>query len=131
MKNPIPGSLPTWCEEMRRQATYDRDGGRLDTRVDNHCLLDLLDLLEACRVALGAQQAQHWQPIDTAPKDGTPVLVLAADNERFVGCWKRGGWELFGAYARIAPVYCWMPLADPPVVAEGIGRAPQPAEEQK
>lgn len=57
---------------------------------------------------------QGWQPIETAPKDGTPLLVLADDNEMFVGCWKRGGWELFGAYARISPVHMWMPLPDPP-----------------
>lgn len=61
----------------------------------------------------------QWQPIETAPKDGTPVLILAADDERFVGCWKHNAWELFGAYARISPVLMWMPLPDPPTPTEG------------
>lgn len=32
---------------MRKQAEFDRDNGRLNTLVDNHCLLDLLDVLAA------------------------------------------------------------------------------------
>lgn len=60
---------------------------------------------------------REWQPIETAPKDGTPILILALDDERFVGCWKRGGWELFGAYVRIDPTRAWMPLPAPPVAA--------------
>ena len=38
-----------WMEEMRKQAEFDRDNGRLNTVVDNHCLLAVLAEVAALR----------------------------------------------------------------------------------
>lgn len=68
-----------------------------------------------------------WQPIDSAPKDGMPILVSAA-GEICVAAWtegfKEGGWVGWvmghGAVAceddwyRVEPTH-WMPLPEPPV----------------
>jgi hypothetical protein len=71
----------------------------------------------------------EWQPIDTAPKDGTQVLLydpnLADIDEndlddrriptpQLVGWWRNKGWELvhYSAF-RYNPTH-WMPLPDGP-----------------
>ena len=64
-----------------------------------------------------------WQPIETAPKDGTPLLLFARSKSadapvRVVG-WFIGtmGW-IESAFAPNSPVgivpFKWMPLPEPP-----------------
>lgn len=61
---------------------------------------------------------EAWQPIDTAPKDGTPVL-LCGDPKRYgkpvwIGWWMpepHGCWSSFG---RDGSVVGWRPLPSPP-----------------
>lgn len=54
----------------------------------------------------------EWQPIETAPRDRTDVLVLLANNSvrvaRYVVGWATvpGGWTLYPTH--------WMPLPAPP-----------------
>ena len=73
----------------------------------------------------------EWLPIDSAPKDGTTIILGTAsghvafgkwlDNSRTAHPWQ--GWSTnigpFGENARY-PITHWMPLPDPPVVSEII-----------
>jgi hypothetical protein len=64
-----------------------------------------------------------WQPIETAPKDGTPVLIHLNGGMTRIACWKeRGafgaGWRDPIGHAEHAAILGepshWMPLPDPP-----------------
>ena len=57
----------------------------------------------------------EWQPIETAPKDGTEVL-LSEYGEIYIGWCGKNGWHFIGI--DIEPKYNapsnWMPLPPPP-----------------
>lgn len=56
-----------------------------------------------------------WQPIETAPKDGTLVLVWDEDTP-ITASWDEGfGWcdNVRGTYWGFSPTH-WMPLPEPP-----------------
>lgn len=61
----------------------------------------------------------EWQPIETAPKDGTSVLVVGAYGYVLMARWKEmtrvpSRWESYGLGAiRFEPTH-WMPLPEPP-----------------
>jgi hypothetical protein len=64
-----------------------------------------------------------WQSIDTAPRDGTPVLIHLNGGMTRIACWKdRGafgtGWRDPIGHAENAAILGeplhWMPLPDPP-----------------
>jgi len=60
----------------------------------------------------------EWQPIETAPKDGTEVLTCRNGNLMAVAFWRdfRRSWVVSdGAYIR--NVTHWMPLPAPPKVS--------------
>jgi hypothetical protein len=55
----------------------------------------------------------EWQPIDTAPKDGTDVLIFC-DDEIVIGSFAGGMWWFDQIrYEKHAPTH-WMPLPAPP-----------------
>jgi hypothetical protein len=65
----------------------------------------------------------EWQPIETAPKDGTKILVNAGRQGMFVTWWvphiaaklgDRYGWH-YTSNGWLAPLY-WQPLPEPPNV---------------
>lgn len=108
------------------------DGGI--TAIDKAGLTRLLDAAEA-NEALEAAQA--WRPIETAPKDGTWVLVTWAENAgssgddegsqpAVVAQWTtlcngmtvKGHWQFAwfdgGYYGHIYQPTHWMPLPPPP-----------------
>jgi hypothetical protein len=72
---------------------------------------------------------RQWQPIDTAPKDGT-VVILADVHSVWTGFWHNGKdnyWGFEGWYeedqraniltAKPSPATDWMPLPSPPGAA--------------
>lgn len=77
----------------------------------------------------------NWQPIETAPKDGTPVIVGIAGLKNSVGeayWWQgedgRGGWQTWDGANHTRTVYTtlpthWMPFPDEPNVEVGGGRS--------
>lgn len=70
------------------------------------------------------ERVTTWQPIETAPKDGTFVLLLEEDGDPVIGAFVdfkgkepsgyHNGWfdNISGQY-EITPTH-WMPLPDPP-----------------
>lgn len=82
----------------------------------------------------------EWKPIDTAPKDGTHVLVyrsLLGKSDCIVEawwkadvfgdmCWGANGWT----YPDFSPPTHWMPLPAPPALTEtdpiAQGKNPRP-----
>jgi len=78
----------------------------------------------------------EWQPIDTAPKDGTEIDVWVVDSraKQTSGCryenvrWSDGGWKWFDRYYNVSGGYVgidngvnviashWMPLPKPPTL---------------
>lgn len=63
-----------------------------------------------------------WQPIETAPKDGSDVLVSCANGRRMVACWNSGlnhwVWASWSEDSLLRSLVCmptyWSPLPDPP-----------------
>lgn len=61
-----------------------------------------------------------WQPIETAPKDGTHITVFSPHALPCTVHWFDGGWHLsvnqcgeYSAYVWGLPTH-WMPLPPPP-----------------
>lgn len=84
--------------------------------------------------------ARQWQPIETAPKDGTVILAWSEDSKQAEFIWWAGGagepcWVLRdeGTKVHVDWLKGWMPLPDPPqATQEAIPqRPPSPAEETK
>jgi len=61
-----------------------------------------------------------WQPIDTAPKDGTRILVFCSHSNMTVEtCWIKNEITLYGWWwntKELNPPTHWMPLPKPPTV---------------
>ena len=79
---------------------------------------EMLDRLEAeLRRALAVLEAMQWQPIETAPKDYTNILVwndggAHRDGWVSIAYWNDDGWiSPFGG--EYDPTH-WMPLPEPP-----------------
>ncbi len=60
-----------------------------------------------------------WQPINTAPKDGTYVLVYGRHEGVRIGKWETlfDDWEAPYEGGLLEPTH-WMPLPDPPTAEE-------------
>ena len=58
-----------------------------------------------------------WQPIETAPKDGTAALIFSKDDAFgpvIVGWWENDDEAWWGPHSYIVRPTHWMPLPDPP-----------------
>jgi hypothetical protein len=67
------------------------------------------------------EQVREWQPIETAPKDGSEVLVCGWNvcggvkkQVVRVGRWSSNCWQTGHAYNGFMYTTHWMPLPDPP-----------------
>jgi hypothetical protein len=76
-------------------------------------------LNQAIGYAQGQREAMQWQPIQTAPKDGTDILVCGHGVIRTAQWSAKDQTFRVNAYAfiRIDPTH-WMPLPDPPATGE-------------
>lgn len=74
-------------EEACNPVAYSFDD-HIQAHADRATLLRLLDEERARRV--------EWQPIETAPRDGTQVLILQPSGKAAVGLWDKvdNGWRL-------------------------------------
>lgn len=93
----------------------------------NHCQYWLRDVArEQARAAMAQiEVASPWQPIETAPRDGTPILVFYGErigmDRYYVRYWDRGDWATdkegwVDHWRQIRPEQPthWMPLPMPP-----------------
>ena len=77
--------------------------------------------IQACWVAVAAacQQREDWQPIETAPKDKTPVMVFDKNHDNgkmAVAVWENDEHYIIEEQSipiGIFPTH-WMPLPEPP-----------------
>ena len=63
------------------------------------------------KAAVAVAESMTWKPLDTAPKDGTEVLLVDPEVGRIVGCYDAS----FSMW--VAPGYClnptmWMPIPE-------------------
>lgn len=74
--------------------------------------------------AEGLREAAQWQPMATAPKDGTEVLLTNGSYKR-AGWWAkhRNCWSVDAVVPMAEPTH-WMPL---PAAPAGVPPAPRPA----
>ena len=89
--------------------------------------------LETITKAAAALRAQEWQPIETAPRDGTWVLLRGQNSVgvpmvpvvgawRPAGAWKNGAvWVDSGTFKVLIDLTEWRPLPTPPTSDKGEG----------
>lgn len=131
MTDPLPPDLSVErIEELRREyeearATYDHNGNHWSFPVDPKEMAALLSL------AHSAASGSEWRPIESAPKDGTAILIWQPykayvgvgqgfDDWRYgIGYWRTDGSESWGNRnsAEVTPLY-WQPLPPPPTKKE-------------
>ncbi|WP_336817245.1 hypothetical protein [Burkholderia gladioli] len=100
----------------------------LVVRHSNGAWSEVSDKLARFAALLAASPApaiseSEWQPIETAPKDGSPVLLIATRHsmlyphpEVIVGYWRSGWWSGPSALSHVTN---WMPA--PSIVAARKG----------
>lgn len=81
----------------------------------------------AMEAALTAALSAGWRPIESAPKDGTKILIFEPEGEiaivSYVGAASYGDfpWKIWGGYSsyRIDVPTRWQPLPPPPEERKG------------
>lgn len=71
---------------------------------------------EYARAALEAAEAAAWQPIETAPSDGSRILVFGGLHTRVKVAYANGSWWRQRASSTSTPTH-WRPLPPSPEVA--------------
>lgn len=87
---------------------------------DRHArfLVDERDITEAAQALRSQPSVEEWRPIETAPKDGTRVLLGRFDQsarDTAVGFWSgRGTWDDGDFADDMGEFTHWQPLPEPP-----------------
>jgi hypothetical protein len=78
----------------------------------------ICDELDTLLASLSSDPAQGWQDIETAPKDGTEVLLLFPSDTKRTGYWAKSiqRWSVDAVVSMPLPTH-WMPLPEPPKVS--------------
>lgn len=107
MRQVLSQGQDIWLDHQTR--SYEEKSARLDAAARERAeqLEQLLDGFSA------------WQPIETAPRDGTHILVTDVDDPRIttVVAFVHGEWKYCTDHGRISH---WQPLPAPP------GEGPEP-----
>lgn len=126
-KPQMPQGVEFLPKTLRRcaQALECFDDGPADPAVTMHEAANAIDAYRADLTALRAAVPQ-WQPIETAPKDGTPVLVWESEygREALTAAYieftdpppdgYHSGWfDRVHGHSELQPTH-WMPLPHPP-----------------
>jgi hypothetical protein len=86
----------------------------------------LMTRLASVSRRLAALEGEKWQPIETAPKDGTKLLLVCADGWYFVGQWSdraNGHMNWNDGEYTFGNLTHWQPLPPPP--ADALARLQQ------
>ena len=125
-----------------QHAAWTEAGNRLDELVSLHETLPVLTdrqrLIRGCAAMVIGEllirrdrPAGGWQPIETAPKDGSQIVIYWPywSSDPFIANYSgdSGGWEgercltptHAEAYPERQPTH-WMPLPKPPAVDSGV-----------
>jgi len=117
------------------------DCGRMPDDPTHECVFvdmrpdDFRALLREAAAALEAVREDDWQPMETAPKDGTHVMLWIEwiDNRGIpiIGNFRLGRWFSSCCYGgnvasakSMEPLY-WRPLPAPPAIDRARGKAGQ------
>jgi hypothetical protein len=78
--------------------------------------INAADTIAALRADVDALKAgQGWQPIETAPKDGTAILLCGAGVR--LGFWNGRSWDDGDFFNDLGDAFThWMPIPTPPEV---------------
>ena len=69
-------------------------------------------LVEQLKIA--HSRLPQWQPVETAPRDDTDVLVLCEDGGILIGCHCGTKWWIEQTYFEERKPTHWMPIPEPP-----------------
>ena len=70
--------------------------------------------IEESRYICASCKRPLWQPVETAPKDDTDVLVLCEDGGILIGCHCGTKWWIEQTRFEERKPTHWMPLPEPP-----------------
>lgn len=120
--------MATYLDELETLALRASKGpwnGDRNSEADEQTVGDYIDAADPSTILELIQrlrEAERWQPIDTAPKDGTRILAWVKgrplDDNRCIVEWVEvageGQWAISdNKWFRLHPTH-WMPLPEPP-----------------
>ena len=129
MTDPLEAELSPLRAAVERRAAIRRAKRILEKASPNFVDEATTDAVVVARALLAREQAAGWQPIETAPKDGTDVLLYSPDaiSDAMIGHWvdgfgppgDGGAWWPDNDSARFPidawPTH-WQPLPPPPAL---------------
>ena len=119
----VVSPVPALIAELEQYLASD--GLDLAFPMSNHLLRRAITALAHLPSGGPAPELRAWQPIETAPKDGTRVLVAMIQDERVWrvsdASFRQIGWYTGGGESCHWRTH-WMPMPDPPALAAVLDR---------